>query len=346
MIIAFIIIGIATLVGRQVYIRTKPAAIETNKVTREDLTQFIEVSGEIDAEEKVDLHFQTIGRLAWVGVKEGDRVKKWQAVAAQDRRTLEKQLKKDLIVFEKEFRDFDQALDDNPLVNLEFKRILEKAQFDLDSSVIDVEIRNLAVELATLVSPIEGIVTNIDTPVAGVNVTAVDSITIINPETLYFSAEVDETDIAAARIGQKTTILLDAYPETEIESTISWIGFQATTSEGGGTVFLIKLVLPKLEGIDYRLGLNGDASLITDERQNVLILPLDAVEEDDQGKFVLVSKNGEFIKNPVETGLETDDDIEITSGLSEGDSVILPDSLGEKLNISELRREAHLLRSK
>ena len=343
-ILGIILVVIAIITGRRVYKSLKPLEFETTSAIRADLQKIIEVSGEVQAGESVDLHFQAIGKLTWIGVKEGDSVNKWQAVASQDKRTLEKQLKQDLIAFEKEFRDFDQAVEDNPLINLSFKRILEKAQFDLDSEVIDVEIRNLAIELSTLVTPIEGIVTSVDTPIAGVNVKATDTITIVNPVTLYFEAQVDETDIALMEEGNKATIILDAYEDTRIESAVTWIDFTASTSEGGGTVFLIKLTLPNLSEVNYRQGLNGDVTIIVEEKEEIVVLPLDAVDKDDEGAFVIVAKDGKLEKQSVSTGLETEDDIEIISGLEEGDQVVLPGSIEGEIDVRELRRGAPVLR--
>ena len=63
----------------------KPALkIETVKITRGDIIESISASGEVDASEKADLTFQGSGKLAWVGVKEGDVVKKYQAIAKLD----------------------------------------------------------------------------------------------------------------------------------------------------------------------------------------------------------------------------------------------------------------------
>src|SRR4030066_1972411 len=74
---------------------------ETAKVQKEDLTDTVSASGTIGAENQVDLKFQTSGLLTWVGVKEGDSVKKWQALASLDKRELEKTLQKYLLDFSK-----------------------------------------------------------------------------------------------------------------------------------------------------------------------------------------------------------------------------------------------------
>lgn len=317
---------IVVIGGRWIYLRTRPIEYQTFETQKQDITQSVEVSGEIEAEEEVDLHFQALGRLAWIGVKEGDTVNKWQAVASQDKRTLEKQLKQDLIAFEKEYRDYQQSVDDNPLVNHRFKRILEKAQFDLDSEVIDVEIKNLAIELATLVSPISGIVTQVDTPVAGVNVIATDTISIVNPETLYFEVEVDESDISRFRMGQKAMITLDAYEDETIEGEIFYIDFESSVSEGGGTVFLVKItLLPTNEALKYRLGMTGDTEVILEEKQDVLVVPVESIIERNGKSLVdILTSSGKTEKREVNIGLESEDFVEIVSGLETNEKVIIP----------------------
>src|SRR3990167_2084606 len=55
---------------------------ETYTVKRQALKETATFSGEVDADEKVKLKFQTAGRLAWVGVKEGDIVKPYQGIAS------------------------------------------------------------------------------------------------------------------------------------------------------------------------------------------------------------------------------------------------------------------------
>lgn len=68
--------------------------VQTVKVIRGDLEKDLTLAGKVDAGSYALLQFQTSGRLSWVGVKEGDEVKKWQAIASLDKQDLEKQLKK------------------------------------------------------------------------------------------------------------------------------------------------------------------------------------------------------------------------------------------------------------
>jgi len=59
-------------------------------VKRQSIKETLSLAGEIQADEHVVLRFQTSGRLAWIGVKEGDVVKKYQTIASLDQREVKK----------------------------------------------------------------------------------------------------------------------------------------------------------------------------------------------------------------------------------------------------------------
>ena len=86
--------------------------VDSYKIKRENLREVLTLSGEINAEEKVSLKFQTSGRLAWVGVKEGDYVKKYQTLASLDQRDIKNRLQKYLNTFVSQRLTFDQTKDD------------------------------------------------------------------------------------------------------------------------------------------------------------------------------------------------------------------------------------------
>jgi len=314
------------------YLKGPVEQYETAKVKKEDLSQTISASGKVQAENQVTLKFQTSGKLAWVGVKEGDYVYKWQAVASLDKREIEKTLKKKLLAYMEERWDFEQAQEDygvegRPLEKVILtdaeKRILEKAQFDLESAVLDVEIQDLAKQLATIASPIDGIVTEIESPIAGVNITpATARFTIADPSTTKFVANVDESDIGGVRIGQKVIIALDAYPEDEFEGDVVKIAFASITTRGGGTAFPVDISLP--ENIDqrFKVGMNGDVEIVLESRDEVLTVSLEAIKR-EKGKTYVQIIEGKNIKDiEVEIGLESDTKVEIHKGLVEDQIVI------------------------
>jgi RND family efflux transporter MFP subunit len=301
----------------------KTLQVTTAKVKQADISQTVSASGEISAETQVELKFQTSGQLAWVGVKEGDQVKKWQAIAALDRRELEKRLKKELDLYLRERTEFDDTQDtykNTPLSDA-IKHIKERAQIDLNQTILDVEIRDLALKFATLVTPIDGVVTSIDTPVAGINITPATAVfTVADPDSLIFETEVDETDISLIKEDQKVQLTLDAFPDEKLSGQVTQISFTSRTSRGGGTVFPVKISLPQKDGLQYRLGMNGDADFIIRSSTDVLVIPIEALLPDNQ---VWVKRGETFAKISVETKIESEAEIEVVNNLSSGDEVVV-----------------------
>lgn len=304
-------------------------------VKRGSLVNKISASGVVKSEKEVNLKFQTSGRLAWVGVQEEDFVGKWQTIAQLDTRELQKKFEKALRDYSKERWDFEQEreeqgvttnnLDKYTLTN-EVKRILEKNQFDLEKAVLDVELADIALKYATLVTPISGVVTRVDTPVAGVNITPATAVfTVADPNKVIFEANVDEIDIGKIKEGQEVILSLDAYPEEEIKSRIIRVGFQSKTTKGGGTVFPVKIKLPENKNLKFKLGMNGDVEIIVEKKENILLVPASAIMKRGEKKLVWVVEKGKAKKRRVKVGMETDEKVEILEGLKEGERIIAKD---------------------
>lgn len=328
----FILIFIIFIGGGSVFIsRTASqkisASITTVKVNRQDFVKTITSSGKTKADTSVDLKFQTSGKLVWVGVKEGDTVKAYQAIAGLDKREVQINLEKALRDYSNERNDFEEArqitygFKKTTDVNDTIKRILEKNQWDLEKAVKDVELKSLSLEYATLITPITGIVTHIDTPVAGINITPATSVfTISDPSSLVFVANVDETDVGGLTVGQSATITLDAFPEATFSGKVSYISYSSEQSSGGATVFPVKIAFSDPQNL--RIGLNGDITLESDRQSDVLTIPTEAIREDKTGTYVFRKNNGSYEKTPVSTGSKNEDEIIITSGLAVGDEVV------------------------
>lgn len=305
---------------------TKNNKTESVKVTRGTLEEKLTISGTIDAEEKVTLRFQTSGRIAWVGIKEGDYVKKYQGIASLDKQELKKKLQKYLNTYMNERWDMEQVTRDDyrdKVLTDTIKRLKEKSQFDLNTSVLDVEIQDLAIQFANLWTPIEGIVTKITSPYAGVNIylPTQAEFEIVNPKTVYFSASADQSEVTKIYEGLTGELMLDAYSDTNLSGSVKNISFIPKAGETG-TVYAVKFTfIDDNSNYKYRIGMAGDLTFITERKEDVLYLPAKFVKEEKGKKYVKISKNKKEEKTDVLTGMETDDSVEIISGLSEGETV-------------------------
>jgi len=308
--------------------------ITTYTVKKDTLRETLTISGELEAEEKITLRFPFSGLTSWVGVKKGDFVKKNQVIASLDQKELRKTLEKYLNTYMDSRWDFEQTKDEyrQPAQGYwglpweqrnDIDRALQKAQFDLNNSVLDVELKDITLKYANLISPINGIVTKIDAPVAGVHVTSTQSeFEITNPDSLYFSLLPDQTEVTKLNASMSASILFDSYTEENVAGYIEIIDFTPKTGETN-TVYEVKIRFPLQDETHtkYRLGMTGDATFTILEKPDVLVIPLTAVKIEKDKKFVYKKTGNKKEKVYVDVGIESDQMVEITGGLAEGDVI-------------------------
>lgn len=322
--LAIVIIGV--LLWRNNQQARAKQEIETVTPVRKNLQQTIEFSGEVDAHERALLHFAAPGKLVYVGAQEGDAVKKWQIIANLDQRAVNKTLQKTLSTYQSQRWTFENEEDtrEHRTLGESEQREADLDQFALDRSVMDVEIQSYAIDSNRLTAPFTGILVSSPVRTAGVNVSVTDEWEIANPETLYFYLLVDEVDIDMVHEEQFAIVRLDAQPDQELRAKVSKIGL-VSRETSDGTAFPVELeFLDPVSVQVQRLGMNGDASIILGERTDVLSIPLDALTKRDGKSYVSVLVNGKPEEREIQTDLETDDDVEVTSGLAETDAVVLP----------------------
>jgi HlyD family secretion protein len=296
--------------------------------TREDIVSSITIAGRVDAKEKARLRFVAGGKIVYLGAKEGDEVKKWQTIATIDRAALQKQLQQNLNSYMKERYDFENVRDDikDRVLETEEQRSVAKDQYDLENQVLNVEIQSIAIANTSLTAPFTGVLTVSPTAVTGVQLLATDYFEVVNPDTLIFRAALDEIDLHKVQLGQASQVVLDAYDEEAIDTAVSYISYVSSESSSG-TVFLLEFPLTGASLQKYRLGMNGDAIIKLAEKQNVLTIPLDTISERDGKVYVQVKADNPegSEEREISTGLESDDRVEVTAGLSETDLVVLPE---------------------
>lgn len=327
--ITFIII---ILVGAGWWYYSKQQAAKPNytfiKPSQEDIRKTLDISGIVNAKEKAQLRFLAGGKVVYLGAQEGDQVKKYQTIATIDRASLQKQIQQDLNTYMKERYDFEQDKDDykDTAITTEDQRYLSKSQLDLNNEVLDVEIRDIAINNTVLSAPFNGVLTHSPTSVTGVQLLSTDYFEVINPETLVFVGRVDEADIALVSLGQATQVVLDAYPDNELNTYVSYIAYTSSQNTTG-TVFEVEFPLSDIgQREQFRLGMNGDASIVLDERKDVMTIPIISTKQRDDKIYVEVRTGDQSVEErEIQVGLENDDKYEVLGGLSIDDEIVLPE---------------------
>lgn len=331
-IISFVIL-LAIIVILFVLKPGKQTPITTEKVRRENISQTISITGSVDSNSTANLSFRVSGKLVYLAAKEGKYVYANQIIGTMDEKTVQKNLEIALIDYSKQRISFDQTLEKNQnrtagqALNNDMKRILENNQFDLDRAIKSVELEDLARQDSVLTTPISGIITREDVETAGVNISPANTITVTDLSSLTFKMDVDEADIGKIKIRQKIKVVLDAFPDETLKLTVDKIDFASHTTSTGGTAFTVYANLTNNPDNKYRIGINGNAEIITDEKKDVLTIPVSAILEENK---VFIKTGSGWQERKIKAGLQNDMRTQVINGLSQNDEVVIEPTLVPK----------------
>jgi len=326
---------IALLVVGYILLPKSQKTILTETVKKQDVQKLVSVTGNVYADNSVNLAFGTAGTLAYLGVKTGDTVKAYQTIATLDQRTVQKNLQIALANYAEQRNTFDateQSYGDTKsqqATSDQMRRILENNQYDLNKAVTSVELQDLVRQQSVLTTPIAGIVTRADVLAAGVNITPATTFTVTDPNSLGFKMEVDEADIGQIKVGQSVNVSLDSFPNDNLKLKVNRIDFVSHVTSSGGNAFYVEVTLPMQN--NYRVGMSGNADIIIDSRNNVI-----AIQSSDifDNNYVYVKTAKGYAKRKLNLGLQSDTEAQVLSGLSEGDTVAIdPTSVPQNLVI-------------
>jgi len=148
---------------------------------------------------------------------------------------------------------------------------------------------------------------------------------IVDPRSMVLNATVNQVDAEKLRLGMKSVIHLDAYPDIELPGTLVGIGAMAKASTFRARYVGEIPIRIKLEKMDPRVipDLTGSAEILLNSERNTMIAPLASVFAEEGGPYVFVQGPEGWIKKKVELGLPSFTMVAIRSGLQKGDVVAL-----------------------
>lgn len=251
-----------------------------------DIFIYVSTTGTVEPQNRLEIKPTISGRVEEILVREGDRVTAGETLALMSSTERATLLDAARLQDEKTFKYWEEAYKPSPLI-----------------APIDGKVIVRAVE-------------------PGQTVTANSPILVLS-DRLIVKAQVDETDIGRVKLGQRAVISLDAYPETEIAATVDHIAYESKTVNNV-TIYEVD-ILPERVPEVFRSGMSANVEIIEKSRENVLILPAEAVKQDKRGSFVLVRSRKETRPQPrrVELGLSDGTNVEIISGLRPGETVLV-----------------------
>lgn len=145
--------------------------------------------------------------------------------------------------------------------------------------------------------------------------------TVADMSDLIFNGSIDETEVGALVTGMPMNITIGALPDYSSKATLEYISPKATESNGASQ-FQIKAAIVPSQTHTIRAGYSANAEIVLQEAKEVLSVPESALEFSADSIFVyLMTSPQVFEKIPVTTGISDGINIQVLSGLSEGQIV-------------------------
>ncbi|HEY5615656.1 MAG TPA: efflux RND transporter periplasmic adaptor subunit [Bacteroidota bacterium] len=332
---------ISRLVQSEIEVQLATAAYSSPSLANAVLT----ASGYVVAQRKAAVASKGTGRLVFLGVEEGDEVKRGQIIARledDDVAAAQAQARANLTVVEAELKDAQQWLDRQK--QLLDQNLTSQAEYDaaearlnrVNASIVAaqaaVTAADVAVENTRIRAPFDGTVLlkhadvgEIVAPFAAASSSRGAVVTIADMSSLEVEADVSESNIFRIKPNLPCEIALDAYPDQRYQGFVSKI---VPTADRAKATVLVKIkfksydsrVLPEMSAKATFLSKEADETAAS--AKSVLTVPATAVAERDGKQVVFKVSDGIAREVPVVTGAKLGSMMEIQEGVSPGDKII------------------------
>ncbi|MBR4631915.1 MAG: efflux RND transporter periplasmic adaptor subunit [Elusimicrobia bacterium] len=267
-------------------------------VSTADVKEIIDTTGEVSALNRVEIKPSVSGRVDKLLVNEGDTVRKGQVLAY--------------------------------LSSSDRVAILDAVRSNPNENIKDWENTYKA---TPVISPMNGkiILRNV---VEGQTISTNDILYALADE-LIVLASVDESDIGKIKNGQRAEITLDAYKDVSINGKVFQI-LEEGKNVSNVITYYVK-IRPEKTPAFFKSLMTANIDIIVKEQKDAAVIPWDSFSEDEQGNtYVLVGDNMQQSKHIITTGILDGDNVEVTSGLSKGDTILVRK---RRYNISMTKEE-------
>lgn len=180
------------------------------------------------------------------------------------------------------------------------------------------------VDSLKIIAPFGGEIAFIYNEVGDLVSSGTQSVILVNRSKLYVDVLVDETSIASVKVGDKATISFDAIDGLETTGKVTAVN-PVGSSSSGVVNYTVRVTLDKSDP-QILLGATANVVIQVSDPQALLTVPVEAVQSDAQGEYVLLVSNGSQTRVNVVSGKIIDDQVVVAGDLKAGDKVVLVSS--------------------
>ena len=342
---AVVVVLIAIAFGGYKYYSAKDEAAkavtgQAVQVSRKNMKSVVSATGTIRPVDSVEVSSKITARIKSVLVKENDIVKAGQTVAILDGKDYEATRAQAQYKVTNTRSKYNRA-EYLYSIGAKSQEDLEDAQYNYDTAESSLSKTESDLNETIITAPMDGIVVG-EPKTAGTMAVQGNSnptviMTIADLSKKQILAKVDETDIGNVKVGQQATFTVDTYTgktftakvskisQTDVSNSWNTNSSSTSSSSNSNSVIYYYVVLDVDDPENLLLpAMTARVEIITAEKDDALAVPISALKTDSQGSYVVVDLGrGQTENRYVETGIYSDEYVEIVSGLSDGDSILV-----------------------
>ncbi|HNW57503.1 MAG TPA: efflux RND transporter periplasmic adaptor subunit [Bacteroidales bacterium] len=299
-----------------------PVSIET--VKKGTLSENVVASGTLEASEFLNLVSETQGKIIKIYKEKGDRVAAGDVIAKVDDEVIAANVltaEANYSQFEKDVERLTRLSEENAVT----KRDLEQANIGLKKAKADLITAKKALNNTSIKAPISGYINN-DFITEGQLLGGGSPVCeIVNNNRLKLNIKVSENEVYKIKVGQAVVVNLSVFPDKKFTGKISAIAEKADAV----LKFNVEITLDNDVNAHLKSGLYAEVELPVTNEEKLLISKI-AIVESMERPVVYVASNGKAVRRTLIIGQSNNEQVEVLSGLSDGDQVIVSGQLNLK----------------
>lgn len=354
--IMIVIIALILVLGGSLYYwfaekkEVNQDAYTLGQVSRSQISMVIDATGTIQPVNSVDLSATASGTLEAVYVRQNEKVTKGEVLANIESKALTSSMKQAENTLTNKKSYFDrlndlykqgavsyQVMDDARLAYLNAQTAYEKAEADLNDTVI--------------ISPMDGTVIGEPMKVGETVSQGLSNqmviVRVADLSSMKIELLVDETDIGEVAFGQKVSFTVDAYPGKLFHGIVNDISKRQYTASASSTAsssvvyYTVYVDIDREELDGLYPSMTARAEIKGRENENALVVPITALRSDTTGSYVYRKGEDGLSKVYVKTGITTDKEVEVISGVNEGDEIVISGTVSQEKNSTTVTKVKH-----
>lgn len=182
-----------------------------------------------------------------------------------------------------------------------------------------------------IVAPVDGVIAEVGPKPGEQAAPNAKIMTLIGNQGYTIEALVPEGDIAKVQVGQKATLTFDSFGDDTVFTSTVIAEYPDQTKVQDAIYYKVRLAVDARADKEIKPGMTANITILTAEQRDVLVVNNRAVRDTNGKKAVRVVRTGVAQEVPVELGLKGDEGrVQIVSGLSQGDQVVLAELTAEE----------------